>query len=177
MQRGQFSKRLDQIVTPREKFDVRQEIKLIPGWSVVLAVVLFLGMQWLFMGYIWPSEQNPPPLPVQILMTTFAASILAFFVLLIAYVNKDAGRRGMSRTLWTLIVIFVPNGIGFIIYFVVRQPLLLNCPQCGNIVSPGVNFCPSCRFSFSPTCPQCRSAVNPGDAFCPRCGLDLGAVE
>jgi RNA polymerase subunit RPABC4/transcription elongation factor Spt4 len=162
---------------PRERFDIREEIRIIPLWAVVLAIVLFFGVPLLFHAYVWPGEQNPPPYPVQILISLMVGSISAFFVLLIGYVNKDAGRRGMSRTLWTLVVIFVPNAIGFIIYFVVRQPLLIRCPQCESIVAPGSNFCPSCRFSFSPTCPRCQSSVNPGDAYCPNCGHELSGGE
>jgi hypothetical protein len=30
----------------------------------------------------------------------------------------------MNSLVWTLLVIFIPNGIGFIIYFLTRQPLL-----------------------------------------------------
>lgn len=172
-----LTKKPDRMTVPREKFDIRQEIRIIPGWAIVLAIVLFFGMQWLFHGYTWPNERNPPPFPVQILITLMVGSIFAFFALLVGYVNKDAGRRGMSRTLWTLVAIFVPNGIGFIIYFVVRQPLLVRCPECANIVSPGANFCSSCRFSFGPTCSECRSAVNLGDVFCPKCGHDLSSKE
>jgi RNA polymerase subunit RPABC4/transcription elongation factor Spt4 len=156
----------------RTKFDIGQEIRVVPGWAVVVAILLFFGIQFAFFNWAWPSEQNPPPLPLQVLLTTMASSIGAFLVLLIGYVNRDAGRRGMSRTLWTLLVIFVPNAIGFIIYFLVRSPLTVQCPQCGTVVDPTVNFCPSCRFGFRPTCPQCKSATDPGDRFCPKCGLE-----
>ncbi len=156
----------------RERFDLGREIRVVPAWAVVLAALVFLGIQFVFFRFAWASEPNAPPLPFQIALTTMASTALAFLVLLVGYVNRDAGRRGMNRTLWTLIVIFVPNAIGFIIYFVVRHPLQLRCPQCGTLVDHDVNYCPSCRFGFRRTCPQCKSAVDPDDRFCPKCGLE-----
>ncbi|RPJ29981.1 MAG: zinc ribbon domain-containing protein [Planctomycetaceae bacterium] len=156
----------------REKFDLGREIRVVPAWAVVLAVLVFLGIQFVFFRFAWASEPNAPPLPLQIVLTTMAGTALAFLVLLVGYVNRDAGRRGMNRTLWTLIVIFVPNAIGFIIYFVVRHPLRLRCPQCGTMVDSQVNYCPSCQFGLRRACLQCKSAVDPNDRFCPKCGLE-----
>ncbi len=48
----------------------------------------------------------------------------------------------MNYVLWTFLVILVPNAIGFIIYFVVRQPIMGTCPQCGATVNPGVQLLP-----------------------------------
>lgn len=155
----------------RERFDITQEVKIVPWWAIVLAVVCFLGIPLVFFIYVWSSEPNPPPLPIQILLATMVGAILAFLAILIGYVNRDAGRRGMSRTLWTLLVIFIPNAIGFIIYFLVRNPLQLSCPGCAALVDARANFCPLCRFGLRPTCPECKSAVNPGDRFCQKCGL------
>jgi hypothetical protein len=56
---------------------------------------------------------------------------LLVFVLLIGYVNGDARRRGMRYVLWTLLAIFIPNAIGIILYFVLRDPLMRVCQQCG----------------------------------------------
>ncbi|HXK61581.1 MAG TPA: zinc ribbon domain-containing protein [Acidobacteriota bacterium] len=161
----------------RERFDLGREIRVVPRWSIIVALLLFVGTQFVFFRFLWPSEQNPPPLALQIAFTTLAASALAFLVLMVGYVNRDAGRRGMSRTLWTLLVIFIPNAIGFIIYFLVRNPLRVQCPQCGAVIEPSVNFCPSCRFALRPTCPQCKSAINPGDRFCPKCGRELSGMQ
>ncbi|RPI21458.1 MAG: hypothetical protein EHM61_24720 [Acidobacteria bacterium] len=161
----------------REKFEIGREIKVVPAWAVVTAILLFAGIQFAFFRWLWPAEQHPPPLALQVFFPVMVGSILAFLALLIGYVNRDAGRRGMNRTLWTLLVIFIPNAIGFIIYFLVRRPLRLQCPQCKAVVDPQVNFCPSCRFSFRQTCPQCKAAVDPGDRFCPKCGLEQKAEK
>jgi RNA polymerase subunit RPABC4/transcription elongation factor Spt4 len=97
------------------------------------------------------------------------AFFLSFLTLMMGYVNVDARRRGMNRLLWTLLVIFIPNAIGFILYFLLRSPIRLDCPKCGAIVNPQTNYCPSCRHSFHPTCPECKSSVKPGDTFCANC--------
>ena len=52
---------------------------------------------------------------VRLALPTKSVSFLAFYVLLIGFVNLDAGRRGMSRTLWTLVAALVPYGIGALI--------------------------------------------------------------
>jgi len=150
---------------------MKSEIMIIPGWAFALSAILFLTIPFVFFNFVWANQSRAPaPLPFEILVSILPGTVLAFLTLMVGYVNKDAGRRGMSRTLWTLLVIFIPNAIGFILYFLLRSPLRIACPKCGTVVHPGVNFCPACRYSFHPTCPQCRATVRPGDTFCPNCG-------
>jgi len=98
------------------------------------------------------------------------------FVLLIGYVNGDARRRGMRHVLWTLLAIFIPNAIGIILYFILRDPPLRNCPKCGTAVQGGFAFCPACGTAMSQTCPECRHAVEPSWSHCPSCGGALHAA-
>jgi hypothetical protein len=148
----------------------------IPKWAVIVAAILFTGIPIIFYTFVWYPEPNRAPWLFQILVSVLPGTILAFLALMVGYVNKDAGRRGMNRTLWTLIVIFVPNAIGFILYFLMRTPLRAGCPKCSTVVDTRVNFCPKCRYNFHPTCPQCRSSVNPGDTFCANCGVQINQV-
>ena len=48
---------------------------------------------------------------------------LAGYTLLIGYIYGDARRRGMRYVMWTLLAIFLFNGIGIILYFILREPL------------------------------------------------------
>ena len=158
-----------------EKFNIREEIKVVPAWAVALAVMVFVAMPVFLLGYAFPHDKNPPPLPLQIFFCVFPGSLLGFFVLLIGYVNRDTKRREMNRALWTALVIFIPNGIGFILYFLLRHPRKWACPQCGALVGANFNFCPVCKFNLKLTCPVCKHEIRPGDHFCPTCAYDLTA--
>jgi Double zinc ribbon/Phospholipase_D-nuclease N-terminal len=159
-------------MTTVEGSTIKTEVSLIPTWAVILAGIIFISIPGIFWMFVWPNEGDYPRV-MRILLPMVPATLLAFLVLMIGYVNRDAGRRGMSRTLWTIIVIFVPNAIGFILYFLLRQPLQTPCPKCGTKVNPTANYCPKCRYSFHPTCPQCKSPVRSADTFCANCGSQL----
>jgi hypothetical protein len=156
---------------------IQQETVLIPAWAYVLAVAFFFVTPFVFFKFsgVW-SEEFGGPLLFRVLVTFLPGTIFAFLVLMVGYVNRDARRRGMNRVLWTLLVIFIPNAIGFILYFLLRAPIQGHCPKCGTVVEPRVNFCPSCRYNFHPMCPQCRSVIRAGDTFCANCGAQIDQV-
>ena len=64
------------------------------------------------------------------LLTAFAGLFMVLFILLVGYVWADAKRRQMNAVLWVLLAIFIPNLIGVILYFILRQPLPVPCPSC-----------------------------------------------
>jgi RNA polymerase subunit RPABC4/transcription elongation factor Spt4 len=103
----------------------------------------------------------------------FMPCLMGGWVLLVGYVNADAKRRGMNSLLWTLLAALVPNAIGFILFFVLREPLMRICSHCRAKVQPGFAFCPHCGAALSPACPACRRPVEPGWANCPYCGAAL----
>ena len=159
------------------KFNLSEEMRLVPWWAFTLAGTAFLCAQWFFNGYIPVHGHNPPPPGVSIFLGLLVGFAMIIYFLLLGYVNADAKRRGMSRALWTLIVMLVPNGIGFILYFFLRQPIQGSCPACGAAVQAGFNFCPKCHHQLVPTCGVCRRALRPGDTFCPYCGVTLEAAK
>jgi len=159
-----------------EKPQFSKEVRIIPWWAIGLAFVLFVGVQVLMYLYGFRHGPPPPPFPVRLLVTVFLGLLGAFLVLMVGYVNRDAKRRNMNSTLWTVLVIFIPNAIGFILYFVLRQPLLVQCPQCATATNPSFNYCPKCKFNLRPTCPQCQRAIEIGGAFCPYCAHELKGV-
>jgi hypothetical protein len=158
------------------KPNIAEEVKVIPWWAIGLAVALFAGLQVLMHAVLFPREPHPTPLAWRIFIGFMAGAVLAFWVLLVGYVNRDARRRGMSVTLWTVLVIFVPDAIGFIIYFLMRQPLRIPCPKCGAVADPAFNFCPKCKFNLHPACPGCHRAVQAGDLYCPFCARELAGL-
>jgi Double zinc ribbon/Phospholipase_D-nuclease N-terminal len=97
----------------------------------------------------------------------------AAYVLLIVYICYDAKRRGMRRVMWTLLAIFIPDAIGIILYFILRDPLPNPCPSCARSIKASFVFCPFCSTSLQPTCPQCGFAVDRAWLHCPKCGTKL----
>jgi len=153
-----------------------REIKIVPGWVWALAAISFVAAQWYFNLEII-RHPHPPPAWARPLFGILAGGFAAAYLLLIAYVNRDSKRRGMSPTLWTLVAILVPNLLGILLYFVLRKPLVHSCPQCGGAVEAGFNFCPRCSYKLAPSCPQCRRIVSASDVYCPYCGTLLRRTE
>jgi hypothetical protein len=154
-----------------------EESRLIPWWSVICAVAAFVGWQALVHLVLVPRDPNPKPLPLVIFWGVMVGFFFSFYMLMIGYVNRDAKRRGMNSALWTLImVLLLASGIGFIVYFLLRQPVVLSCPKCSEKVESSFNFCPKCHFQLNPMCPECRHAVRPADNYCAHCGHSQESV-
>lgn len=150
------------------------EVRIISKWAFFFAALVFVGAI-VGLAIVAHFDKTAPPVPVMALLGVIPGTFLACYILLIGYVNRDAGRRGMSRLLWTLIAIFIPNALGIVLYFILRKPRTTHCPQCGTDVEPGFGFCPRCQCRLKPVCPHCQRGVNLGDKFCPYCGGDLAA--
>jgi RNA polymerase subunit RPABC4/transcription elongation factor Spt4 len=150
------------------------EIRIISPWAFFFAIFPFLAA---IAAVVNATLSGHPPMPfaAMVALAIVGGTILGCYILLIGYVNRDAGRRGMSRLAWTLLAIFIPNALGIVLYFVLRKPRIATCPQCGALLEPGFGFCPRCRYQLNPVCPHCQRAVHAGNKFCPYCGGDLGA--
>ncbi len=145
------------------------EIKIVPLWAWTLAAIAFVAAQIVFNGAsLWHS--GAPPAWCRPLLGLLAGMGGGCFLLLIGYINRDAKRRGMSPTLWTIVAVIIPNALGIILYFILRQPLRSACPKCGCAIQTGFNFCPRCSYKLSPSCPQCQRVISASDVYCPYCG-------
>jgi RNA polymerase subunit RPABC4/transcription elongation factor Spt4 len=147
----------------------KDEIRIFAPWAYYLFTSILLIVPVLFVTIVG-RDHNAPRLVVRCLMGVLTGTVVGCYAVLIGYINQDSGRRGMSRVLWTLMAIFVPNGLGIVLYFVLRKPRTVHCPQCDAAVEPGFSFCPRCRNRLQPTCPHCQRSVDPGNKFCPYCG-------
>jgi hypothetical protein len=148
------------------------EIRIIPLWAYILAIVPYVAA-FAAVTYATLSGNPPMPMTAMVAMSLVGGTALGCCILLIGYINVDAGRRGMSRLAWTLLAMFIPNALGIVLYFVLRKPLITTCPQCGSAVQPGFHFCPRCSCKLSPSCPQCQRAVSVNDVYCPYCAAAL----
>ncbi|HEY2462084.1 MAG TPA: zinc ribbon domain-containing protein [Candidatus Acidoferrum sp.] len=189
-----FNERMRLIRLRRKKEDLHfwTEFKLVPGWLIATVIVLFFIAQAIALfvnlnpnlnhGQIFPPELAHNPTLASLALAgfvTMCAVTLAALIFLVAYVNRDAKRRGMHSGLWTFLVLMLLPAylaFGFVIYFLLREPLPYNCPVCSTTVGGRFNFCPNCKCNLNPACPQCKRAVVEGDKFCANCGHDLAAT-
>jgi hypothetical protein len=112
--------------------------KMIPVPAKILAALAFVA-SFAVPRLLFGAEV----LSVAVLAAILGA-ILAVYILLAGFVYADASRRGMQPVAWALIVVLVPNCIGFVLYFLLRKPITHPCPGCGNPVPPDAAFCPRC---------------------------------
>jgi hypothetical protein len=168
----------------QEKLRFWDEVRLIPKRLFLWVVVLFLVAQTAAQIIIatvgepaWPGMSATANILANIGIITAWSIHIALVIFLIGYVNRDSKRRGMNSKLWTiLVVMLLPAYLatGFIIYFLLREPLPYSCPNCSATVSARYNFCPDCKFILRPACPQCTREVKREDRYCPHCAHDLG---
>ena len=151
------------------------ELKIIPAWAWVLAALTLVFVQLIFS--LRSKEPGALAPAAMVTLGILAGIFMACFPLLIGYINVDAGRRGMSRTLWTLLAIVIPNAIGFILYFLLRPALSSLCPACGAATRPDYGYCPKCGKNLALHCSRCQHAVQADDVYCPNCGTSLTSAE
>lgn len=159
-----------------------QEWALVPTAAKVIAAIAPLFplslMGFLFLSPpLFESETPHPMLWGFFLLTGLIPSVvLAATILLTGYVWGDAGRRGMNQVGWTLLVLLIPGAIGFILYFILRDPLPLACPSCSAQVAKSHACCTSCGATVRRSCPECGQAVQNGWGHCASCGAALGSA-
>ena len=190
-----LNERMRLIRLRRKKEDLRfwDEFRTVPRgliWTVVALfviaqVVAFLVNRWNFYHnpdyFFAPDLRDMPYLSYLALagVVTMVSLVMGSLIFLVGYVNRDAKRRGMNSALWTLLVIVLLPAwtfIGFLIYFLMREPLPYPCPQCGKTVGARFNFCPNCKCNLHPSCPNCKHEVSETDKFCPYCAQDLATA-
>ncbi len=148
------------------------ELQMIPHWALVLALAVFVGVQFFFL-HVMPAPRRHEMIPMRLLMSFTYGAAVASYILLIGYISRDARRRNMSAKLWILLAIVIPGFIGAVVYFLLRQPLLSRCPNCTTEIAEGFHFCPQCQFQLAPVCGQCFRSVQITDVYCIQCGHDL----
>jgi len=108
-------------------------------------------------------------------------ALLILWIFVIAWVYRDAERRGMNGVLWALLV-FIGNLIGLLIYLIVRSdavfaPKIVQetqpCPDCQKPVETRFTFCPHCGAKLQTVCPDCGKPVDKTWRNCPHCGQEL----
>ncbi len=139
-------KRLIRLRRKKENLRFWDEFGIIPRWLKVLVGVLYvlavvIAVKVNLMARYNPNgnEMFPPelrsfPAAASLALAGIVTGIslgMAIMIFLVAYVNRDASRRGMSAALWTILVICKCN-------------LHPSCPQCKHELAETDKFCPFC---------------------------------
>jgi peptidoglycan/LPS O-acetylase OafA/YrhL len=149
----------------------------IPRWAIVVAAAVFLVTAAGLLIAFRTHERNPPPMLFQIPFSFFMAFFPALWVLVAGAVSRDARRRDLNATLWTLIALLTPMALGVAVYVVYvyqldrhQRPWPTACLSCGALARPGAAFCTHCGTRLRQACPACGGPVADGDAYCAGCG-------
>ncbi len=154
---------------------IAEEMKLIPRWSIVAAAIAFVFMQYLS-WVILPAHRLRPstaPLGLRFYFALSWSTLAAMYMLMVGYVSRDAPRRNMATRLWVIICLAMPGGIGSVLYFLLRQPVIARCPSCGTGIHAEFHFCPQCAYQVSAACGNCYRGVRITDLYCIHCGHAL----
>lgn len=167
---------------PRQRAEVYPdgfsgELRLIPLWSIVGAALAFGGMLYILWVVVPAHRHHPPNLPFwfRFYVNVSICLLAGLYVLMMGYVSRDAPRRGMSTSLWMAVCVVIPSGIGAVLYFLLRQPVLSLCPACNARIESDYHFCPQCAWQVAPCCGNCHRTARITDLHCVYCGHRLAA--
>jgi len=152
---------------------VNEDERMIPVWSIVVATAAFVLVEYYFWLVLPDQQHHPPPLGFRIYFNLSWGALAALYFLMVGYVSKDAPRRAMSSRFWIVICFVMPCGIGAVLYFLLRQPVVSRCPACSTHVQSDFHFCPQCDYQLTASCGNCFRTVRATDQFCTRCGHEL----
>jgi double zinc ribbon protein len=188
-------RRLIRLRRKKERSNFWAEFKIVPPWLKGTVAVLYVIALVIATAvnihnshnpngndmFPWELRENPALASLALAGIVTATSIvMAAYLFMVGYVYRDAKRRAMNAGLWTLLVLVLSPAyllVGFIIYFLVREPLPYPCPKCNNLVGPRFNFCPNCKCNLQPSCPNCKKEIAETDNFCPYCATELKPAE
>ena len=99
---------------------LHRELAVVPRLGVLISLLAALAA-----AAGWSFAAQGFPVVLRLLLGAMWALLFFVYGLLVSYIYGDARRRGMRHVLWTVIAAAVPNGLGFIAYFLLREPLQL----------------------------------------------------
>ncbi len=152
-----------------------RELRVIPNAAWIVAWLVYFCVTVPLFLFVAPTDAEMSKWPrwAQALLIYGFLLVEVAWVALIGYIYGDAKRRQMRYVLWTLLAIFIPNAIGIILYFILRDALPKPCPGCGHVERAQFPFCPHCGTLLHPACPKCGKALEPTWANCAYCGQQL----
>jgi hypothetical protein len=156
-----------------ESIHANDDTQLVPVWSMAAGAVAFALVEYYFWIVFPSSQRHVAPLGLRIYLNISWGLLAALYFLMVGFISKDAPRRSMSSRFWMLLCFVMPGGIGAVLYFLLRTPLVSACPACGTHVQGDFHFCPQCNYQLAASCGNCFRTVRATDQFCTRCGHEL----
>ena len=153
------------------------ELRLIPRWAVAAAAASFVTLLYVFWVVVPAHRHHQLPFGLRLYFALSWSALSALYMLMVGYVSRDTKRRGMRARLWIVLCLLLPGGIGSVLYFLLRAPLIALCPACGSRIQPGYHFCPQCAYQLAASCGRCYSTMALTDRFCVQCGCDRACDE
>lgn len=170
-----LNKSRSRVLNEESAVTLTSELQLIPRWSVAAAVFAFVGMLYIFWVVLPSHRHHQLPFGLRLYFALSWSALSALYMLMIGYICRDTVRRGMRARMWIIICLVLPGGIGSVLYFLLRLPLISLCPACSSRVRREYHFCPECAYELSASCPRCYSTMGLTDRFCVQCGFDRSA--
>ena len=126
-----------------QSISVNEDERMIPVWSIVVASLAFVLVEYYF-WVIAPEQRHhaPPPLGFRIYFNLSWGVVASLYFLMVGYISKDAPRRGMSTRFWMLICFVMPGGHW-------RRALLSAAPA-GSFALPGLRHACAERLPLLP---------------------------
>ena len=155
---------------------ISDELKLIPRWAIGGAILAFTAAQYYFWVVLPVHQHHPSSVPavLHVYLILSWGALVALYVLMIGYISNDAPRRRMSPLPW-MVCVGMPGGIGAVLYFLMRQPIVSACPACGGYLETDYHYCPQCAYQIVGCCRNCYRSSRVTDIHCVHCGHDLTA--
>jgi hypothetical protein len=150
---------------------LREELGVPPRAGVAVSAVLALGS-----SFLWAFVAGGLPGPARTALTALLGLLVFIYGFLVSYVYGDAKRRGMRPVLWALAAALVPNALGLIAYFLLREPLAKRCATCGAAARRDFAFCAQCGSPLRELCAACRRPVDASWSHCAHCGTPIAGV-
>jgi RNA polymerase subunit RPABC4/transcription elongation factor Spt4 len=158
----------------------KQELQVIPKTAWTIAGVFYAVAATLIgLGITYGGDRGVSGLPSigKVALVLLPPVLLVALIAVYGYVCADAKRRGMRYVMWTLLAILIPDAIGIILYFLLRDPLPKPCTNCENMVPKKFAFCPKCGTEVQRACKVCHKPVEAGWSNCAYCGSKLAGGE
>ena len=130
----------------------------------------------------------------RLVTSLFVLFLFIFWVSLIYWTYRDAGKRGALAFYWAMVVFFF-NIFGWFVYLIVRPPEYreevrdreldirtkeamlsrsnLHCPACLKSIEEDFLVCPYCFKKLKKACPHCQRPLKMSWTVCPYCKTSL----